>query len=242
MRNTRIFHAEPLSLKQTVTLSENAARHIRTVLRLAVNDAITLFNGDGCDYHAKITAITKKSLKVTIVEKIKIDNESALHIHLGQAISRNDRMDIALQKAVELGVQEITPLITQHCAIKINDDQLRKKQQHWQGIIISACEQSGRAVLPILHPAKLLQDWLVNIHHEVGIVADPLAQQSLKALSLSPTQISLLIGPEGGLHHAEIMLAKQQHFHTIQLGKRILRTETAAIASISVIQSYWGDF
>jgi len=157
-------------------------------------------------------------------------------------------MDWAIQKSVELGVNAITPLITAHCAVHYKSAQLEKKIAHWQAIIISACEQSGRNRIPVLHPAQVLSDWVMHgpdETSEVKLVFDPTATtslKSLKSLHLSPNKVSLLIGPEGGLNAEEVALAKQHAFYSVKLGKRILRTETAAIAALSAIQNQWGDF
>jgi 16S rRNA (uracil1498-N3)-methyltransferase len=241
MRIPRVYCPETLSQQATIQLTDNAARHVSLVLRLSLHDQIILFNGDGADYSAKIINIAKKSVQVHITEKFIINRESSIQIHLGQAISRSEKMDFVIQKAVELGVTEITPVMTQYCAVKFSAEQTHKKMSHWQGIIISACEQSGRNVLPKIHAPMELVQWLQS-SHSCGIVFDPEATDSLKSFAFQPSHVSLLIGPEGGLSNNELTLAKQNQFRVVKLGQRILRTETAALAAMTATQYQWGDY
>jgi 16S rRNA (uracil1498-N3)-methyltransferase len=241
MRISRFYYPDTLAQQSTIQLIDNAAHHVSSVLRLKINDSIILFNGDGADYSAKIINIAKKTVNVQIIEKLMINRESSLQIHLGQAISRSEKIDLVIQKAVELGVTEITPLMMQHCAVKFNAEQLNKKMAHWQGIIINACEQCGRNVIPTLYLPISIATWLEQ-SHSCGLVFDTEEKQSLKSFSFQPAHVSLLIGPEGGLSNNELTLAKHFHFNAIRLGHRILRTETAAIAAISIVQYQWGDY
>ena len=150
-------------------------------------------------------------------------------------------MDFAIQKAVELGVTEITPLFTEHCVINLNEKRIQKRLQHWQGIIISACEQSGRSVLPIINTTTTLIKWSESIN-KTCLVFDPLATTSLKEIQPESDCVNLVIGPEGGLSPKEILeLDKKENFHTVKFGSRILRTETAAVSTITAIQLLWGD-
>jgi 16S rRNA (uracil1498-N3)-methyltransferase len=237
MKYPRLYHPENLNLNEKLQLCENAFKHA-IVLRLSISDKIILFNNSGYDYLSEIIEIKKKNIMVSILEKIKTEKESILDIHLGQAVSRSDKMDWMIQKAVELGVKEITPLITQYCNAKAS----QQKLEHWVGIIISSCEQCGRNKIPILNPAVSLSEWLEKSKITYGLIFDPEATQSLSSLSQPKDQIHLLIGPEGGFSLNEIELSKKYHFQSVRLGNRILRTETAAITAISALQTLFGDF
>ncbi len=251
MRIPRIYHVDPLNFSQIIHLDDNAARHVGLVLRLEVTDKIILFNGDGCDYLAEIIEIQKKKISLKIMEKQNINTESSLSIHLGQAVSRGEKMDWVIQKAVELGVNEITPVSTQYTQAKVSVQKL----EHWRKIMISACEQCGRNKIPILYPAVNLSDWLNKIkisgqsQHHSNLIFEPEAGGHLSDLggfaSLGMTDLrtmAVLIGPEGGFSPDEITFSQQYGFQSVKLGNRILRTETAAIAAISALQTLFGDF
>jgi len=242
MRIPRIFVAETLALGQQMPLPDQAARHVNQVLRLSVGCSLIIFNGKGGEFAAKIVEVQKRQVLVSLDEYREVGAESPLRIHLGQAISRGERMDIALQKSVELGVTEITPLFTERCNVKLPADRLAKRMEHWQGVIESACEQCGRDRVPPLHAPLELDDWL-QTSQGAGMVLDPLAQQSLLALPLDGAQpMRMLIGPEGGLVEAEVGKALDSGFMGVRLGPRILRTETAAMAVLSILQARYGDF
>lgn len=234
----RFYHPEDLSVHHNIKLSESAARHAGLVLRLSLGDEVVLFNGDGFDYQANITEISRKIIMVKISSRIVINSESPLKLHLVQAVSKPDKMDWVMQKAVELGVSEITPVITKYCAVKITE----KKLDHWKGIILSACEQSGRSVIPKLNKIIVLADFLLSHKINSGIIFHPEAHVKFSEINMSPTEMMLLIGPEGGFHEDEVKLAEKHGFLSVRLGSRILRTETAAVAAISALQSRWGDF
>ncbi len=241
MRVPRIHLPVNLDSKQQLLLTEHAFQHVIKVLRMKQGSKLIVFDGKGNEYFALLEQINKKNASVTITEKIDSINESHLSIHLGLGISKGERMDFAIQKAVELGVTEITPLFSEHCVVNLDEKRIKKKLQHWQGIIISACEQSGRSILPILNPAITLVKWAESIH-EICIVLDPLATTTLNKITLESKCINLLIGPEGGLSSKEISeLEKNSNFHAIRFGPRILRTETAAVSAITAIQLLWGD-
>lgn len=247
MRIPRIFHATPLSIATTVELDEKAAHHINRVLRLPTGSNICLFNGDGKDYPSTLLLSHKNRVTAHIDAQIDNFTTSQLTIHLGQVISRGDRMDLTLQKAVELGVDAITPLTSTYCGVKLQAERWEKKLQHWQGIIIHACEQSGRSTLPKLHPPLSLQDWILQTSAQHKLVLDPLANTTLSNLSYqkSPenlTDFAMLIGSEGGLSAQEMQAALTQGFTSIRLGPRILRTETAGLAVLSALQALYGDF
>lgn len=240
MRQPRFYDSQPFAIKQTVQLGDDATQHIR-VLRLKVKSTITLFNGHGGEYSATLIDVQKRSCTVHIDDFHETANESPLHLHLGQVISRGDRMEFVIQKAVELGVNEITPLISERCGVKINLERMEKKQQQWQKIAIAACEQSGRNRIPTIHKTKKLMDWCSAPTDAVKITLHPRAKYSINTLPSNITNISLLIGPEGGLSEQEITLTETLNFTETLLGPRILRTETAALTAITALQCRFGD-
>ena len=241
MRIPRIYLPLNLEVNHTVELSEHAFQHAVKVLRMKQDSKLIVFNGKGYEYSASLQQINKKNAFAKIEEAIHSNAESKLAIHLGLGISKGERMDFAIQKAVELGVTEITPLFTEHCVVNLDQKRITKRLQHWQGIIISAAEQCGRAVLPRLNTATTLENWSDTIDTSC-IVLDPLASATLKEIAPENNFINLVVGPEGGLSAKEISaLIVKTHFHTVKFGPRILRTETAAVAAVTAIQLLWGD-
>jgi 16S rRNA (uracil1498-N3)-methyltransferase len=240
MRTTRIYYPNNLSLDQTVTLTDQAANHLRNVLRAELGDACVLFNGDGYEYHAQISALNKKDVQVQITETILCSRQSPLSIHLGQGISRGEKMDWVIQKSTELGVHEITPLITERCNLRLDSERWEKKRQHWQAVAISACEQCGRTDKVTIHTPQLLSNWLQTTFSGMRIMLDPQAIKNIKQLT-APTAIQLLVGSEGGLSEGEAQDATTAGFMGVQLGPRILRSETTPIAVISILQHLFGD-
>jgi 16S rRNA (uracil1498-N3)-methyltransferase len=244
MSNPRIYQASQLNLNETVKLSDDAFGHLIRVLRLTTGDLITLFNGEeAAQFQAKITEVNKKNASVVILDKVIIENESPVNIHLGQGISRGDRMDFTLQKSVELGVNTITPLFTERCGVKLSGERLEKKRQQWQKIVVSACEQSGRCFVPKVTQPILLSDWIAQETSALKINLHPKAEHSIMGLPIenSGNRVRLLIGPEGGLSDEEITQANQADFHDVLLGPRVLRTETAALTAITALQCRYGD-
>ncbi|HBY85159.1 MAG TPA: 16S rRNA (uracil(1498)-N(3))-methyltransferase [Colwellia sp.] len=242
MRNPRIFQQSQFALNEIVALSDDAFGHVVRVLRLKEGDTITLFNGEEAfQYSATLCNVSKKSANVKIASQEENNSESPLNIHLGQGISRGDRMDFTLQKSVELGVNTITPLFTERCGVKLNAERLEKKRQQWQKIVISACEQSGRASVPVVAEPMLLADWLTQETSALKINLHPKAQHSIMSLPVENTRVRLLIGPEGGLSDEEITQANDSDFHDVLLGPRVLRTETAALTAITALQCRFGD-
>ncbi|WP_229008528.1 16S rRNA (uracil(1498)-N(3))-methyltransferase [Methylophilus sp. Leaf408] len=244
MSNLRFYSPSPLTIGVIVALSENAAAHATRVMRLKVGDTLTLFCGDGVDYQCALVSVEKKTASVEVLSQQKINNESPLNMRLLQGISSGDRMDYTIQKAVELGVTEIFPLSTERSVTKLSGDRAEKRVEHWQGVAIAACEQSGRAVLPKIHFPLTLVQWLSqhDTQQSLNLLLNPVAAKTLAQLTKPENQIHLLIGPEGGLSPGEIELANQNNFQSIVLGPRILRTETAALTAISSMQTLWGDF
>lgn len=240
MRIPRIYHSSAIALHHEFALDEDAANHVGRVLRMPVGSELLLFNGDGFNYPAHISNADKKRVMVTATSQLTNPVESPISIHLGQGISRGDRMDFAIQKAVELGVTEITPLFTERCGVKLDGERLQKRNEQWQKIAISACEQSGRSIVPTVHPAISLQQWLAQQTKELKLTLHPRANDTIKTLTAS-SHIRLVIGPEGGFTDLEMTQTSDAGFTGIQLGPRVLRTETAALTAISALQLQFGD-
>ena len=237
----RIFINSKLKPKQEITLDEDASNYILQSLRLKINDGLMIFNDSAGEFRAVLTAINKHRATIVVEEFIQRNNESPLQIHLGQGISRGEKMDFTIQKAVELGVNTITPLFTEHCGVKLESERLENRLRHWQGVAISAAGQSGRCYAPKILPAQILNNWLVTATG-LCLVLDPYATNKFADIKEQPHCVTLLVGPEGGLNEKEIDSAKQKNFLPVKFGPRILRTETAALTAISILQSKWGDF
>lgn len=239
MSLSRVYYNGTLNIGAQTDLDKAASNHLSRVLRLKTSDQIQLFNGDGNNYLAGIKNLGK-TVTVNIVECVQCDTRSPIEIHLGQAISRNDRMDTTIQKAVELGVNVITPIISERVQFRLDEQRTLKKIQHWQHIIISACEQSGRTDLPVLNKPTKLNDWLV-MEDVPTLVFVPNSRKRLKELT-PMNKLRLLIGPEGGFSDEEIQRTMNNaSCNEINLGPRILRTETAGMSVISILQSQFGD-
>ena len=242
MRIPRIYHPESLEYQTQCQLSEDAANHVGRVLRMVEGEQLELFDGSNHIYPAIITESNKKSVKVNILGRELSDKESNLKIHVGQVISRGERMEFTIQKSVELGVNVITPLWSERCGVKLDGERMDKKIQQWQKIVIAACEQCGRNVVPEIRPLMKLQDWCAEDDGALKLNLHPRAQHSIKTLPMIPKDgVRLLIGSEGGLSEQEIVQTQQKGFTEILLGKRVLRTETASLAAISALQIYFGD-
>jgi 16S rRNA (uracil1498-N3)-methyltransferase len=229
-----------------VRLHPDAAHHAVRVLRLAVGEPVVLFDGLGGEFEARITRIDRGDVSVKTGAHLDVERESPLHIRLVQGLSSGDRMDITLQKAVELGVAAIQPVATERSVVKLKDERAQRRMEHWQNLVISACEQCGRNRVPEVSPLMSLPDWLAQLNGpapdgEARWLLSPAATVPLKELA-PPARMMLLIGPEGGLSPAETQLAQSRGFRPVRLGPRILRTETAALAALSAIQALWGDF
>ena len=238
----RVFVETPLAVGEVIELADAKRHHLATVLRLDSDAAVTLFNGDGHEYGARIREAGRKRMTLAIETRDTPERESPLSITLYQAIARGDRMDFALAKAVELGVTAIRPVFTERGKVKLEGDRLAKKQAHWQAVVESAAEQSGRLVCPALHPATHLAQTLDEDGHADGLrlMLAPTATTGLTALAKN-TRMTLLIGPESGLSEAEIASAEAAGWQPITLGPRVLRTETAGMAALAALQSLWGD-
>jgi len=223
-------------------LQERAARHLAQVLRMKPGSPLILFNGDGCDYLAKLIELGRRFAKVEVTGQSDPEPLPRLRIHLGIGLSKGDRMDVAIQKAVELGVSSITPLTTARCVVRLSPERMKRRLDHWHGILIGACEQSGRRHPPELADTCSLVDWLEKTKDGTALVLDHRGETTLDQLPHPKGQISLLVGPEGGLSDSELNQAIGFGLAGIRLGPRVLRTETAPLAAIAAMQMLWGDF
>ena len=238
MRLSRFFIDSPLSLG-THSLPEAAAHYIGRVLRLPAGAAVQLFDGSGMEFRGELLEVGKKQVSVELKEEVPGMPESSLRIHLGQGLSRGERMDWAIQKATELGVAEITPIVSERCEVRLKDERADKRLAHWRQIAISACEQCGRSVIPQINPPVALAEWL-SVEAALKLVLHPVAEPL--ASHQPPATLAFLIGPEGGLSDAEVEQATRAGFLPARLGPRVLRTETAPVVALSVAQQLWGDF
>lgn len=241
MRIPRIHVDQPLTDDDSLTLEGPAAHYLGRVLRLAAGQPLVLFNGDGRDYPARITSAGKSRMEVRLGQGAVVSTESPLPVTLAQVISRGDRMDYVIQKSVEMGVSAIQPLTSERCEVKLDARREDKRLRHWQQVAASAAEQCGRAVVPPIAPLRALQEWLPEAPAGLGLVLHHRSQGNL-VQTARPEAVTLLIGPEGGLSEGEITAATEQAgFQPCTLGPRVLRTETAPVTALSVIQWLWGD-
>ena len=241
MRTSRIYTPQSLAPHTAVELDKEASHHLATVLRAKSGDPVVLFNGEGGEYAGELS-IAGKKVTVALGEFCADDRESPLRTVLGIGISRGERFEWVLQKAAELGVSDIYPLVTERTEVKLKGEREEKKLGRWQQVIISACEQCGRNRLPNLHPTQSLADWQ-NIQADLRLVLHHRSAMSIAQLrELKPSSVAMAIGPEGGLSAAEIQQLHQQEFRNLTLGPRVLRTETAPLTALSIFQALWGDF
>jgi 16S rRNA (uracil1498-N3)-methyltransferase len=236
----RIYTDEALAVGEEIELEPGPSRHIGSALRLQTGAGITLFNGHGGEFQAIITVSDRKCVRVLVNKHDKLEREAPLGVHLGIAVSRGERMDWVVQKATELGVTEISPLLSERTEVKLRGDRADRKIHHWQQIAISACEQCGRNTEPIIHPLTKLADWSQRVQAHRKLVLHHREARSLSSLE-QPDSLALLIGPEGGLSKLEIEYALQAGFDALSMGPRVLRTETAPLAALAMIQHQWGD-
>jgi len=237
----RIFQPTSIIENSVIELDENAFAHIVKALRMKEGESIVLFDGHNTVTPATIVQINKKRLLVKTANSIIDNRESPLNIHLGQVLSRGEKMEFTIQKSVELGVNIITPLLSERCGVKLDTDRLDKKRSQWQKIAQSACEQCGRNIVPIINPVIKLENWCQTLADYTKLTLHPRAQQGINQLRLPNNNIALLIGPEGGLSDNEIHMTVQHQFTEILLGPRVLRTETVALTAITALQVKFGD-
>jgi 16S rRNA (uracil1498-N3)-methyltransferase len=243
-RAPRLFFPEKLAPGALIDLHPHAAHHAARVLRLAAGDVVRLFNGDGGEWDARIAAIRKSGVSVRVGARSEQNVEAALRVVLAQSISSRERMELTLQKAVELGVAQIQPLETQRSVVRLRGERADRRVEHWQNIVIAACEQCGRNRVPRVLPIEGLADWLGTLPHDGGalrMLLSPAATVRLRELP-APSEVLLLAGPEGGLAPDELALAQACRFQAVRLGPRILRTETAPLAAMAAMHALWGDF
>ncbi|MFO7188471.1 MAG: 16S rRNA (uracil(1498)-N(3))-methyltransferase [Pseudomonadota bacterium] len=239
-RMPRLYHDGPLSPGATVELPERAARHVQ-VLRLRVNDKVILFNGDGSEWDATLAQIGKRSVVATIGRRSAVNRETPLDVHLLQGVCAADRMDLVLQKATELGVASIQPVITARSIVRLSEERQARRHQHWQNVVIAACEQCGRNTIPVVAPGLGFAEVLAALPAAgERILLSPDGEHNLRGLP-PPAHVRLLIGPEGGLTPEERAMAVAAGFVPVRFGPRILRTETAPLAALAAIQALWGD-
>lgn len=241
MKPIRIYQPGDYHVAQTLALSEDAAHHVGSVLRLTVGAKIILFRGDNYEGQAVITSVHKRKIQVIIESMTWVSRESPRRIHLAQSLAKGDKMEWIIQKAVELGVESITPLLTERSVVRLDSSRLEKKQHQWQAIAISACEQSGRNHIPTIHATCSFEQFLLHCPATHRWILSPTAQPSWPSISDDSAELALLIGPEGGFSPQELACADQHQVQGICLGPRILRTETAAIAAIGIMQRLYGD-
>lgn len=243
MRIPRLYLPAEFAANSELELTREQAHYALTVLRLKNDHPVELFDGKGTIANGKLAVHGRRDASVHIEDLTQNHNESPLQTVLLQGISRGDRMDYSLQKAVELGVTAIQPLFTERCEVKLKGEKLEKRRTQWQNIVINACEQSGRAFVPEVLPLLTWKEfWQQNVSIQ-GIVCDPYAQQTLAQMTSPKTEqpLNILVGPEGGLSDEEVEQAVQHGCNAIQLGPRILRTETAGPTMLAIAQSLWGD-
>ncbi|TVT58581.1 MAG: 16S rRNA (uracil(1498)-N(3))-methyltransferase [Sedimenticola thiotaurini] len=243
MQLRRIHTHQLLIADQELLLEEGPARHLTQVLRLKPETEFILFNGDGYDYQARLIRVSRREVLAQVIVRLEpIEPNPAFGIHLGIGISKGERMDFAIQKAVELGVTCITPLVTEHCVVRINNERQEKRLSHWLQVIIAACEQSQRRRVPTCREISTLDDWIRQDATSLSILLDHRSEKSLHDLQPPKDSVRLLVGPEGGFSEAERDQANNCGFSGIRLGPRVLRTETAPLTAIAAIQTLWGDF
>lgn len=241
MRKHRFFSPQELQVAQTVELDQDLSHQIIKVLRMQTGDQIFIFNNSGAEYTAVIENIGRKTASVIINAVANSSLESPCKINLGQVLGKGEKMDLVVQKATELGVHSITPLFSDHAVVKNIPDRMQNKQEHWQKIANAACCQCGRNIVPTIHSAQNLNTWIKNSNDDLKIILSPsTSAEKLRILKLQ-SPISVLIGPEGGFSETEITHAQQHNFKLISLGPRVLRTETAGLAVIAILQSMLGD-
>jgi 16S rRNA (uracil1498-N3)-methyltransferase len=247
VRLTRVYVEAPLAPQARIKLTGSAAGHVIRVLRLRVGDALIVFNGQGGEYAAGIHAVHDDAVTVVVGEQHRTERESPLAITLAQGISRGERMDLVVQKATELGVARLIPVLTERSVVKLDGTQAQRKLVHWQAIAVAACEQSARTYLPQIDAplalAALLRGEAMPAPGDgaARLLLSPTGAQRMQDLAGPLTKVSVLIGPEGGLTPAEIDEAYAAGFTAVRLGPRVLRTETAAIAALALLQQRFGD-
>ena len=240
----RFYHSNPLDLNQIIILDEFSSHHALRVMRVKVDDFLILFNGDGFEYRGRVSDINKKTINIEILSKEKNNNESPININLFQSISSNEKMDMVIQKATELGVSSIQPIFTSRSTVKLSLDRIKKRLIHWRQVSISACGQSGRSKIPTIKSPIGFDRFVEGIStNSLNLLLHPdNSKESSNLPNKYSGDINIFVGPEGGFSQDEVLLLKKQNCINIQLGSRILRTETAPLAIIAILQYKYGDF
>ncbi len=241
MRVSRIFQDMPLQCGNQIELDEDGSHYVRTVLRLKKGSNVVVFNGQGGEFQGNILEASRQRVAISILDRIDKDVESNLKVNLGLSISKGSRMDYAIQKAVELGAHAITPLISERTVVKLTKEKKTQKIKHWQKIVNHAAEQCGRTMVPAVQNVQLLFEW-TSQQTGTRVFLDPNSTANFSSLELKRPMITLLAGPEGGFSQQEKQRVKDSGFISVQLGKRILRSETAALAALAAVQTIWGDY
>ena len=246
MISPRFFCPVPLAAGASVMLPEGAARHAARVLRLGVGAAVALFNGEGGEYEARIASVRKDAVQVDVLAWRDLERESPLRVTLVQALQAGDKMDLTVQKAVELGVADIQPVASRRSVLRLEGERASRRVEHWRGVAASACEQCGRNRVPGVAEVLPLMQWLSTLPMNGDasvqrLMLAPGAEASLTMLAPASNAI-LLIGAEGGLDPQEVAAAAAAGFKPVRMGPRVLRTETAGLAALAAMQALWGDF
>ena len=242
----RIRVPGPLSPGQILTLPAAAAQHVVRALRLGEGDALTLFDGAGGEYTARLGAVRKDRVEVGLLDHRAVERESVLRIRLVQCLQGGDKMDFTIQKAVELGVDEIVPVISRRSVVRLDGERALRRVEHWRQVVVAASEQCGRNRLAAVGEIESFDRWLSRPRIDAArrLLLSPHAEQTVASIfaGVRPVGIELLIGPEGGLSAEEVEVALARDFCKLRLGPRVLRTETAGLAVIAALHAHWGDF
>ena len=241
MLTPRFYQDREIAINQIFNLTPEAAHHLTSVLRGSVNSLLTVFNGLGGEFKAKVLSITKRDVTVKTIAYYSENRESNLAIHLGQALLPSIKMDYLIQKSVELGVKKITALFTERCKVKLAQERQKNRLIHWRNIAISACEQCGRNIIPEIIQPTSFDDWITQVKTKTKWILAPFSNYCLSQVAEPTTDITLLIGSEGGFSSKEMLLAEEQHFIPLYLGPRILRAETATLSALAMLQGLFGD-
>jgi len=237
----RIYVSGPLEVGTDLALGQEPSEHLARVLRARPGDALSLFDGHGAEYEARVVAVGRRSIAARVLGRCSVDRESPLCLHLLQGVSRGERMDYTIQKAVELGVSRITPVLSRRSVVQLDADRAARKLDHWHSVVISACEQCGRNQIPALDPPQPWPAALKLAQAELRLCLAPDAAAGVRSLSERAEEVALLAGPEGGLAPEELAEAVAQGWCALRLGPRVLRTETAAVAALAALQVLRGD-
>lgn len=241
MRIPRIYQPAPLATNQVVELDAQATTHLTRVLRLKTGDDLVVFNGEGGEYQATVFTVERRSARIRIGEYVDRSVESPLELVLVQGVSRGERMDYTVQKAVELGVTRIIPVMTERTVVNLKGERQQRRREHWQAVVNSACEQCGRTFVPEVESIISYQNWLGTPNEGSKFVLHHRAEQGLGESADLQNPVSLLVGPEGGLTTTEISAAQSAGYLPWRLGPRVLRTETAAVTALTILQWARGD-